>query len=108
MGGQSFEYMGVVADYFADRGGELTDADRGRYNVTRNQKDLHKFKVPLLRNIALTAPYFHDASAATLEDAVKTMLKYQVGKTLTDAEVGKLVEFLKAQNGKREFQVLLQ
>ena len=108
MGGQSFEYMGVVADYFADRGGEPTDADKGRYHVTKQEADLHKFKTPLLRNIALTAPYFHDASAATLEDAVKTMLKYQVGKTLDDADVGKLVSFLKAQNGKREFKVLTQ
>jgi len=108
MGGQSFEYMGVVADYFADRGGEQTDADQGRYNVTKREADRHKFKTPLLRNIALTAPYFHDASAATLEDAVKTMLKYQVGKTLDEAAVGKIVSFLKAQNGKREFKMLIQ
>ena len=108
MGGQSFEYMGLKADYFADRGGKETDADKGRFNVTKDPRDLHKFKTPLLRNIALTAPYFHDASAATLEDAVKVMLKYQVGKTLSDDEVGKIVAFLKAQTGKPIYKKLIQ
>jgi cytochrome c peroxidase len=106
MGGQSYEYMGVVADYFADLGRKMTDADKGLFNVTHKEADLHKFKTPTLRNIALTAPYFHDASAKTLEDAVKVMLKYQVGKSLTDEEVAQIVTFLKAQNGKYSFNSL--
>jgi len=108
MGGQSFEYMGLKADYFADRGGAMTDADKGRYNVTKDPKDMHKFKTPLLRNIALTAPYFHDGSATTLKDAVKAMLKYQVGKTLSDAEVEKIVSFLEAQTGKPNYEKLIR
>jgi cytochrome c peroxidase len=84
----------------------MTDADKGLFNVTHKEADLHKFKTPTLRNIALTAPYFHDASAKTLEDAVKVMLKYQVGKSLTDEEVAQIVTFLKAQNGKYSFNSL--
>ena len=52
--------MGVKRDYFADRGIELTEEDNGRFKQTRNERDKHRFKVPGLRNIALTAPYFHE------------------------------------------------
>ena len=61
MGGQSYEYMGLYGDYFKDRGTPLTDADEGRFAQTKDPFDMHRFKVPTLRNIALTAPYFHDA-----------------------------------------------
>ena len=77
MGGQSYEYMGLYGDYFKDRGTPLTDADEGRFAQTKDPFDMHRFKVPTLRNIALTAPYFHDASAKELKDAVSVMLKYQ-------------------------------
>ena len=62
MGGQSYEYMGLYGDYFKDRGTPLTDADEGRFAQTKDPFDMHRFKVPTLRNIALTGPYFHDAS----------------------------------------------
>ena len=62
---------------FKDRGTPLTDADEGRFAQTKDPFDMHRFKVPTLRNIALTAPYFHDASAKELKDAVSAMLKYQ-------------------------------
>lgn len=65
MGGQSYEYMGLYGDYFKDRGMPLTDADEGRFAQTKDPFDMHRFKVPTLRNVALTAPYFHDASAKT-------------------------------------------
>lgn len=73
MGGQSYELMGIKQDYFADRGTELTVEDNGRFKETKNERDRHRFKVPGLRNVALTAPYFHDATQATLEDAVRAM-----------------------------------
>jgi hypothetical protein len=60
LGGKSFERLGRERDYFAERGGALTDADRGRSNVTMKSRDTHSFKVPTLRNIARTSPYFHD------------------------------------------------
>jgi cytochrome c peroxidase len=99
LGGLSYEKLGAVHDYFERRGGELTDADHGRFNVTQNETDRHRFKVPLLRNIALTAPYFHDASATTLGDAVQTMAWVQLGRELTDEQTAQLVAFLDALTG---------
>lgn len=98
MGGQTFEVMGLKADYFADRGNPVK-VDNGRYNVTGDQLDMHRFKVPTLRNVALTAPYFHDASAQTLEQAVADMAKYQVGVTLSQSEVDKITAYLKTLTG---------
>lgn len=77
LGGQSYEYMGLYGDYFKDRGTPLTEANEGRFAQTKDPYDMHRFKVPTLRNIALTAPYFHDASASDLKEAVRVMLKYQ-------------------------------
>lgn len=98
VGGNMFQTFGVMADYFADRGGE-TPADQGRFNVTRREDDRHKFKVPSLRNIDRTAPYFHDGSAKTLEQAVSVMAKYQLGRTLSAAEVNLIVTFLHTLTG---------
>ena len=72
IGGRTYERMGAVANYFADRG-SLTDADNGRFNVTRQESDRHKFKVPLLRNVELTAPYLHDETQATLPDQIRVI-----------------------------------
>lgn len=98
MGGRSFEKMGRTEDYFADRG-KLTDADTGRAGATKNEGDKHKFKVPTLRNVALTAPYFHDATAKTLAEAVQKMGHYQIGKTFSDLETAQLVSFLESLTG---------
>lgn len=98
MGGRSFEKMGRTDDYFAHRG-NLTDADIGRAGVTKNEADKHKFKVPTLRNVALTGPYFHDASAKTLAEAVQTMGKYQSGTKFSDLETAQLVSFLESLTG---------
>jgi cytochrome c peroxidase len=99
LGGQSFEKMGTVREYFARRGGAVTDADKGRFNVTQAPADMHKFKVPTLRNVALTPPYFHDGYAETLERAVELMAHHQLGRTLTPDETKKIVAFLKALDG---------
>lgn len=98
MGGRSFEKMGRTADYFADRGNP-TDADIGRAGVTKNEADRHKFKVPTLRNVALTPPYFHDASAKTLEEAIDTMGEYQLGTGFTTTEIAQMTAFLKSLTG---------
>ncbi|MBX2860614.1 MAG: cytochrome-c peroxidase [Vampirovibrio sp.] len=99
LGGLSFEKMGRKHNYFRERGGKLTKADMGRFNVTQNEDDRHVFKVPTLRNVALTAPYFHDGSAKTLKEAVRTMARVQTGKTLTDEETAQLIAFLKTLTG---------
>ena len=99
VGGTSYEKMGVVHNYFERRGGELTAADMGRFNVTQSESDRHKFKVPLLRNVALTAPYFHDGSAETLAEAVETMAYVQLGRELTAEQTSSLVAFMEALSG---------
>jgi len=98
VGGNMYQKLGVMAPYFADRG-HITKADLGRFNVTGDQRDMYMFKVPSLRNVELTAPYFHDGTAATLADAVRMMSKYQLGRRLTDQEVELIVEFLKTLTG---------
>lgn len=99
LGGQSYELMGLKADYFADRGLELTEEDNGRFKETRTERDRHRFKTPGLRNVALTAPYLHDGSAKTLEEAVDAMAVYQVGQTLSTADRDDIVSFLKTLTG---------
>ena len=100
MGGQSYEYMGLYGDYFKDRGTPLTDADEGRFAQTKDPFDMHRFKVPTLRNVALTAPYFHDASAKELKDAVSAMLKYQSNvKQPTQKDVEDITSFLESLTG---------
>lgn len=100
MGGQSYEYMGLYGDYFKDRGTPLTDADEGRFAQTKDPFDMHRFKVPTLRNVALTAPYFHDASAKELKDAVSAMLKYQSNvKQPAQKDVEEITSFLESLTG---------
>ncbi|MDF3071927.1 MAG: cytochrome c peroxidase [Polyangiaceae bacterium] len=79
VGGNMFQKLGVMADYFADRGQE-TAADLGRFNITHDEADRHVFKVPSLRNVARTAPYLHDGSVATLDGAIRIMARYQLGR----------------------------
>jgi len=67
--------------------------------VTGDPQDMYMFKVPSLRNVALTPPYFHDGSAPTLTDAVRMMAKYQLGRHLSDEEVESMVEFLRTLTG---------
>ncbi|MEZ4576305.1 MAG: cytochrome c peroxidase [Vampirovibrionales bacterium] len=100
MGGNTFERMGLYHDYFADRaGGKVTDVDMGRYNVTKVESDRHKFKVPTLRNVATSYPYFHDGQVTTLDEAVRKMGHYQLDRELTDKEVAELVAFLQSLTG---------
>ena len=99
LGGQSYELMGLRKHYFADRGTELTNEDNGRYKETQQERDRHRFKVPGLRNIELTWPYYHDGTRLTLEDAVRDMGYYQSGVELSDAETDKMTSFLKTLTG---------
>lgn len=106
MGGQSFEYMGLYDDYFKARGTEMTDADQGRYAHTQDPADMHRFKVPTLRNVALTAPYFHDATAKDLKEAVRVMGHFQSNKDFTDAELNEIVSFLESLTGEYQGKLL--
>lgn len=99
LGGLSFEKLGVKKDYFATRSRTPNDADLGLFNFSKNAEDKHHFKVPTLRNIALTHPYFHDGSAKTLEEAVQIMSSHQIEKKFSVAEVGEVASFLRTLTG---------
>lgn len=99
MGGSSYELLGTKANYFANRGKAISADDLGRFNQTQDPRDKHRFKVPSLRNIELTAPYFHDAQAETLQQAVELMLTHQTGVTLPEQDVQDMVNFLNSLTG---------
>ncbi len=98
LGGTMFQKFNLFGNYW-----DLTKSakvDSGRYLITKNIADLYYFKVPSLRNVEKTSPYFHDGSVASINDAVSIMAKAELNKTLTDEEVGKLVLFLNTLTGK--------
>ncbi|MBP7283077.1 MAG: cytochrome-c peroxidase [Leptospiraceae bacterium] len=86
LGGTSFRKLGERNPY--------ETKDLGRFNVTKNESEKYFFKVPSLRNVLLTAPYFHDGSITTIEDAVKKMGYHQLNKDLSDEEIKSIVAFL--------------
>jgi cytochrome c peroxidase len=98
VGGNMYQVFGVMGDYFKQRG-NMTEADLGRYNVTKNDADKHMFKVPSLRNVAVTAPYFHDGSVKTLPEAVEVMFRYQLGRSAPQADKDLIVKFLQTLTG---------
>lgn len=95
LGGNSFQKFGIAKAY------EKDTQTLGRYNVTGKEEDKYVFKTPMLRNIALTAPYFHDGSVWSLEEAVKMMNMYQLSQDMTDEEVSKIVAFLRSLTGEQ-------
>jgi cytochrome c peroxidase len=99
VGGNMFQRFGVFGDYIADRGNP-TDADLGRFGVTGLERDRQVFKVPSLRNVELTGPYFHDGSALTLEAAVAVMGRYQLGESSRSRQLAGLVAFLGSLTGR--------
>ncbi|MCC8154089.1 MAG: c-type cytochrome [Tannerellaceae bacterium] len=106
IGGQSFEYMGIKADYFDHRGTEITEGDWGRFAFTNNEDDRHRFKTPTLRNVMLTYPYFHDGTIMTIEDAIRVMHKFQLGTDINDKETQQIITFLHTLNGEYEGKLL--
>ena len=93
VGGNSFQKMGVVEPY------KTRNASIGRAAVTGKDEDRMNFKVPSLRNVERTYPYFHDGEAKTLSQAVETMGRLQLGKQFTPEENAKIVAFLKTLTG---------
>jgi cytochrome c peroxidase len=105
VGGNMFARFGNLGDYFADRG-KLTQADLGRFNVTQDRADRFVFRVPSLRNVALTPPYFHDGSVKTLEEAIAIMGKYQLGRPLSQEKIESIAQFLRSLTGEYRGQKL--
>ena len=104
LGGQSFAHLGIFEDYFTAREKDFPDVkynddDKGLNGFTGKPEDLHKYKVPNLRNISKTAPYFHDGTLKTIDEAVKAMFRFELGKEATDEQVTSITTFLKALDG---------
>ena len=97
----TFTDNGYIAEY------KLTE-DKGRYEATKQDADMHLWKVPTLRNISLTAPYFHNGSVATLDEAVRVMAKTQLNMDLSGNQMADIVAFLGALTGKFPKQPLPQ
>ena len=91
--------MGLRRHYFADRGLELTVEDNGRFKETQNERDRHRFKVPGLRNVELTWPYYHDGTRMTMDEAVRDMARYQSDVDINDEETAAIVAFLRTLTG---------
>lgn len=104
LGGLTYELMGHRQDYFGARGLELTHEDNGRFKETGLERDRHRFKVPGLRNVEHTWPYFHDGTRETLEEAVRDMGTYQSDVTLSEGETASIVAFLKSLTGEHNGQ----
>jgi cytochrome c peroxidase len=96
VGGNMFQKFGVFPDGPSP---SRPDADHGRYQVTSVPRDRGVFRVPSLRNVAVTAPYFHDGRTATLEGAVETMATVQLGRRLEPEDVESIVRFLRTLTG---------
>ena len=92
-----YQKFGIVEDYWTATGSRTID--KGRADVTQDSADLYVFRVPSLRNVAMTPPYFHDGSVATLPEAVRVMARVQLGTTLSDPEVNYIVAFLESLAG---------
>jgi len=93
IGGNLFQKVGLIKEF------ETTVKSLGKYDVTGNKFDINYFKVPTLRNISKTSPYFHDGSIFDLQSAIKVMLKIQLGVVASSSEIDKIAKFLKTLDG---------
>lgn len=97
LGGTQLQKFGLVKDYWTETGSPKPDP--GRYAVTKKDEDKYVFRVAMLRNVARTAPYFHDGSVDTLPRAVAVMGRVQLGKTLDEQQVASIAAFLESLTG---------
>ncbi len=99
LGGETYEPLGKENPY-------ENQSDQGMYALTKDEDDRMFFKVAQLRNVALTAPYFHDGKVATLDEAVRAMAKLQLDEELSDQQVSDITSFLKALTDKKREQYI--
>ncbi len=97
LGGQQLQKFGVVKNYWLATGSATVDL--GRFNATKREEDRYVFRVPMLRNVEKTAPYFHDGAVDSLAQAVRVMAEVQLGRTLAEADVTDIVAFLASLTG---------
>lgn len=105
VGGNMFQEFGVLGD-FEDHFDSTAGSNKGRFNVTRREDDLRRFKVPSLRNVEKTTPYFHTGGVDDLSKAIEIMAEYQLGESLREIEVKYIRQFLISLGGeiKKELQ----
>ncbi|KHD88261.1 MAG: hypothetical protein OM95_08855 [Bdellovibrio sp. ArHS] len=97
VGGRSMQKFGIYQNYWTLT--KSQNPDKGRQEISKKDEDLYVFKVPSLRNVTETAPYFHDASAKDIETAIRWMGKLQLNKDLTDDQVRSIKAFLESLKG---------
>jgi len=97
LGGTQTQKFGLVKEYWTETGSAKPDV--GRFAATKKEEDKYVFRVPMLRNVAKTAPYFHDGSVDSLDRAVRIMASVQLGRALDDATAGSIVAFLESLSG---------
>ncbi|WP_297889134.1 cytochrome c peroxidase [Sulfurihydrogenibium sp.] len=97
VGGNSYQKFGILEPYWKYTKSE--SIDNGRFEITKNETDKYVFKVPSLRNVTQTSPYFHDGSVDSLEEAIWIMGKVQLGKDLSKKEIQYILKFLKTLTG---------
>jgi len=97
IGGNLYQKSGLFIE--SSVGNAVSSKDLGRFYVTGKDYDRYVFRVPSLRNIAITAPYFHNGSVETLDEAIHLMAKYQLGRDIEKQEVEKIASFLKTLTG---------
>jgi cytochrome c peroxidase len=97
VGGAMMQKFGLMKDYWLETGSDKPDP--GRFAITKKEEDRFVFRVPMLRNVAKTAPYFHDGSVADLDRAIRVMATVQLGRTLGEAEVSSIAAFLESLTG---------
>ena len=97
VGGTMYQKFGITQDYWTATGSK--NIDKGRFNDTKNEADIYMFKVEQLRNVAVTAPYFHDGSVNDLKDAIRIMAKVQLGRDLGADDIGDIQAFLESLTG---------
>lgn len=100
-----FQKFPTFAGSKYDKQYDLT-SDLGRYNVTKDSDDKHMWRVPTWRNVALTAPYFHNGSVKTLDEAIRVMAKTQLDKELSDKQVSDIAAFLNSLTGEFPAQTM--
>ncbi|HED35490.1 MAG TPA: cytochrome B6 [Gammaproteobacteria bacterium] len=103
-GGNVFQKFGLFDNYFKHRG-NITKADYGLMNVTGNEKDKFVFRVPSLRNIAVTGPYLHDGSTNKLKDVISIMARFQLGVNIPDNHISNIEKFLHTLTGEYRGQI---
>jgi cytochrome c peroxidase len=105
VGGNSFMKFSLIGDYYGDRAkkgrGAMVEVDKGRLLVTKKEEDMHVFRVASLRNVAITAPYFHDGAVESLDEAIQLMGRHQLGREIPPEDRKDIEAFLKSLTGKQ-------